>query len=109
MPLSEKKVALSKFPLRLMPYVRKGAVEFSERQGVSLNQFINVAVAEKLAHLEHEEWVASRSKPTKARISRALAVLDKPTRNAPDPDDRMPPGYRSFRRTNENKLLKGRK
>jgi predicted HicB family RNase H-like nuclease len=47
-----RKIATPKFPLRLMPSVRRTAEEFSEKEGVSLNQFINVAVAEKLAHLE---------------------------------------------------------
>ena len=35
---------------------------FRKKEGVSLNQFINVAVAEKLAHLEHQEW-ARKQKP----------------------------------------------
>ena len=58
MPASQKKIAVNKFPLRLMPSVRKVAEQISQREGVSLNQFINVAVAEKLAHLQHEEWLA---------------------------------------------------
>ncbi len=46
MPVSQKKakVTVSKFPLRLMPSVRQGAEKLSAREGVSLNQFINVAV-----------------------------------------------------------------
>ena len=79
-----------------MPSVRKVAEKFSEKEGVSLNQFINVAVAEKLAHLQHEEWLASRPKPTEARISRALAILDRPTPNAPEPGDELPNGYVSI-------------
>ena len=74
-----KKVIVSKFPLRLMPSVRENAENFSQKEGVSLNQFINVAVAEKLAHLQHEEWAANRRKPTPGRIARALEILNKPT------------------------------
>jgi predicted HicB family RNase H-like nuclease len=55
MPTNSKKVTVNKFPLRLMPSVRRVAEDFSQKEGVSLNQFINVAVAEKLAHLQHEE------------------------------------------------------
>ena len=51
---------LKDFHLRLMPSVRRTAEVFSEKEGVSLNQFINVAVAEKLAHLEHDEWLKTR-------------------------------------------------
>jgi hypothetical protein len=60
-----------------MPSVRKAAEGFSQKEGVSLNQFINVAVAEKLAHLQHEEWVARRPKATAASIAKALEILDR--------------------------------
>lgn len=59
MSANQKKSVISKFPLRLMPSVRRVAEDFSLKEGVSLNQFINVAVAEKLAHLQHDEWLAS--------------------------------------------------
>lgn len=98
MQATEKKSASSKFPLRLMPSVRKGAETFSRREGVSLNQFINVAVAEKLAHLEHDEWLARRPAPTPERISRALEILGRRSAVQPAPDDQLPDGYRSVRR-----------
>jgi len=84
-----KKVIVSKFPLRLMPSVRENAENFSQKEGVSLNQFINVAVAEKLAHLQHEEWAANRRKPTPGRIARALEILNKPTGIEPHAEDRL--------------------
>lgn len=90
MAANQKKNVISKFPLRLMPSARKVAEDFSQKEGVSLNQFINVAVAEKRVHLQHDEWLAARPKPTAARISRALAILDRPTQNAPEPGDELP-------------------
>jgi hypothetical protein len=72
-----EKRPIAKFPLRLMPSVRRTAEVFSRKEGVSLNQFINVAVAEKLAHLEHEEWAHGRKRPTEALAARALSLLDK--------------------------------
>lgn len=107
MPTKQRKIAISKFPLRLMPSVRRVAEEFSQREGVSLNQFINVAVAEKLAHLEHEKWLASRPKPTAENRARALAVLDRDTGHAPDPGDELPEGYVSVRNTPEYKKISG--
>ena len=98
MPASQKKVVVSKFPLRLMPSVRRVAENFSEKEGVSLNQFINIAVAEKLAHLQHEEWLAHRPKPSGALIARALDILDRPTGQAPEKDDQLPKSYVSIRR-----------
>jgi predicted nucleic acid-binding protein len=89
------------FPLRLMPSVKRGAETFSEKEGVSLNQFINVAVAEKLAHLEHEEWVRNRKPPTSELAVRALSLLDK-VRNQPvEPGDELPERYRARRRKQE--------
>ena len=82
-----------KFPLRLMPSVRKTAEAFSEREGVSLNQFINLAVAEKLAHLEHDEWAEGRKKPTQRLIDEALSIINKRSRGHVEPDDRLPEGY----------------
>jgi hypothetical protein len=98
MPVSQKKAAVSKFPLRLMPSVRRVAENFSQKEGVSLNQFINVAVAEKLAHLQHEEWLAHRPRASAALIAKALDILDRPTGQAPEKDDQLPKGYVSIRR-----------
>src|SRR5580698_10514895 len=71
MATEARKTAIPKFPLRLMPSVRRTAEVFSEKEGVSLNQFINVAVAEKLAHLEHEEWARNRKQPTNELAGKA--------------------------------------
>ena len=71
-----------------------------------MNQFINVAVVEKLARLQQDEWVESRSKPTRERIARALKMLDRPTGNAPQPGDSLPSGYFSVRCKEEYKQLK---
>jgi hypothetical protein len=106
--VDQEKKPIGKFPLRLMPSVRKVAEEFSRREGVSLNQFINLAVAEKLAHLQHDEWLARRSKPTAERISRALKVLDRSTLTPPLPDEELPKSYRSIRETEEYKRTLGR-
>lgn len=93
MPTSQRKTVVSKFPLRLMPSVRRVAEDFSLREGVSLNQFINLAVAEKVAHLQHEDWVARRAKPTEQAIAKALEILAQPTGHVPEEQDRVPAGY----------------
>jgi len=109
MPSSQRKNAVSKFPLRLMPSVRRVAEEFSQIEGVSLNQFINLAVAEKLVHLQHDAWLAARPRPTAASISQGLAALDRLAQNAPDPGDELPVGYESIRGTDEYKQASRRK
>lgn len=40
------------FPLRLPKSTRLQAIEMARREGLSLNQFIALAVAEKIARLE---------------------------------------------------------
>jgi hypothetical protein len=94
--VNEKKGAPAKFPLRLMPSVRKSAEEVSRREGVSMNQFINLAVAEKLAHLQHEDWLSRRMKPEAANLSHTLAILDRPTDQEQLPGDELPQGYVSI-------------
>jgi hypothetical protein len=98
MATEARKTAIPKFPLRMMPSVRRAAELFSEKEGVSLNQFINVAVAEKLAHLEHEEWAGKRKQPTKELATRALNLLDKAAKKPVQPGDELPKGYRAKRR-----------
>jgi len=98
MATEARKAATRTFPLRLMSSVRRTAEEFSEKEGVSLNQFINVAVAEKLAHLEHEEWIRNRKQPTKELAGRALILLDKAGSKPVEPGDELPKGYRAKRR-----------
>jgi hypothetical protein len=90
-----RKASIERFPLRLMPSVRRTAEVFSEKEGVSLNQFINVAVAEKLAHLEHDEWLRNRKKPNSRAIAKALYTLDHDGEQALEEGDELPAGYRS--------------
>jgi hypothetical protein len=98
MATEARKTAFPKFPLRLMPSARRAAGMFSEKEDVSLNQFINVAVAEKLAHLEHEEWARKRKQPTKELAARALNLLEKASNKPVEPGDELPKGYRVKRR-----------
>lgn len=88
-----------RFPLRLMPSIRKNAEAFSEKEGVSLNQFINVAVAERLAHLEHDEWVHNRKMPNSAKTLEVMNVLDQLGSDLPDRGDELPEGYLPQRRS----------
>jgi hypothetical protein len=108
MPANQKRVSVNKFPLRLMPSLRRVAEEFAQEEGVSLNRFINVAVAEKLAHLQHEEWLACRPKASSDSIAKALQILDRPTRHAPEEVDKLPKGYESIRREYSGKRALGK-
>jgi hypothetical protein len=51
----------SNYALRLQPSLKAAAERMATREGASLNQFINVAVAEKLSALETEEFFRARA------------------------------------------------
>jgi hypothetical protein len=49
------------YSLRLQPSLKAAAERLAAADGTSLNQFINVAVAEKLSALETEEFFRARA------------------------------------------------
>jgi hypothetical protein len=57
----EQKRVLS-FPLRLCPSVRHQATDLARQEGISLNHFISLAVAEKISRMEHETWLRQQGK-----------------------------------------------
>lgn len=63
----------SNFALRLQPSLLDEARKLAEREGVALNQLINVAVAEKLSALRTEDYFAERA--ARGDVGKALAVL----------------------------------
>ena len=54
------------FPLRLCPSTRQQATRLAQHDGISLNHFISLAVAEKISRLEHESWLEQQSKTAPA-------------------------------------------
>lgn len=78
----------SNFALRLQPSLLEEARRLAEAQGVALNQFINVAVAEKLSAMRTERYFAERAK--RADIGRALEILQRAgVGNAPERGDEI--------------------
>lgn len=53
------------YALRLQPSLKQAAERLAAAEGTSLNQFINVAVAEKLSALETEDYFRERAKSGK--------------------------------------------
>ena len=79
---------LSTYPLRLPRSIRAGVERMSKQDGISINQFVSIAVAEKLAMIQAETFFAERS----ARAD--LAAFDKLMRrkggDPPQVGDEMP-------------------
>lgn len=63
----------SNVALRLLPSLLEEARRVSESEGVALNQFINVAVAEKLSALRTEDYFRERA--GRADLAKAKRIL----------------------------------
>lgn len=71
----------SNFALRLQPSLLDEARKVAETEGVALNQFINVAVAEKLSALRTESYFRDRA--ARADIPKALDILRRAGKGKP--------------------------
>jgi len=65
----------SNFALRLQPSLLEEARRIAEKEGVALNQLINVAVAEKLSAIRTEAFFHERSH--RANIPEAMQILER--------------------------------
>jgi len=103
MPAKENQAPPAKFALRMTATLGKEAKQSAAREGVSLNQFINLAVAEKVEYLENEAWIAKRRPITQDQIDRALAVLNRKGTLPPAPGDEIPEAYKAWEREQARK------
>ena len=88
----------SNVALRLQHSLLEGARKMAQSEGVALNQFINVAVAEKLSALRTEEEFEERSR--RAKLGTAKGILRKAGRgNPPLAGDELPAGSKRPART----------
>lgn len=76
----------SNFALRLQPSLLEEARRVAAEEGVALNQFINVAVAEKLSALRTATYFQERA--NRGDIAAAKSVLSRAGANTqPAPED----------------------
>jgi hypothetical protein len=87
----------SNFALRLQPSLLDEARKLAEEEGVALNQFINVAVAEKLSALRTESYIAERA--ARAGVPKALRILKRAgVGRPPVKGDELPPARKGKQR-----------
>lgn len=67
-------MATSNYALRLQASLKSEAEKLAAAEGTTLNQFINVAVAEKIAALRTLDYLKQRAHSGSAKD--ALAILD---------------------------------
>ena len=79
---------MSTMSLRLPESLHEKVRELAEREGISINQLVTTALAEKISALLTQEYLQERA----ARGSREeyLRILDKVPNAEPDPGDELP-------------------
>ena len=93
------------YALRLQASIKAEAERLAKAEGTTLNQFINVAVAEKLAALRTEAYFRERA--ARADIPGALKVLERlGVGNVPLPSDRLPVPPQKKRRAKRRRPAK---
>ena len=86
----------SAYPLKLPNSVKNAAAQLAKADGVSLNQFIAAAVAEKVGSLRAADtFLAERA--GRAKPKDLLRYLRKAPKIAPAPDDEPPARARTGR------------
>jgi predicted DNA-binding ribbon-helix-helix protein len=78
---------MSALSLRLPESLHRKLADVARREGISINQLISSAVAEKMSALMTEEYLAERAKRGSRR--RFAAVLSKIPDVEPDGSDRI--------------------
>ena len=67
---------MSTLSLRLPDSLHKGVKELASREGISINQFVATAVAEKMSALMTEEYLRERAnRGSRERYEAALAEV----------------------------------
>jgi hypothetical protein len=78
---------MSTLSLRLPESLHKQVRELAKREGISINQFVATAVAEKLSALLTEEYLEERAR--RGKRTRFERVMAKVKRRPADPDDQL--------------------
>lgn len=79
---------VSTYPLRLPASLKAAVVEISKEEGTSINQFVAMAVAEKVSAMKTAAFFATRA--AEADIEAALRILRREGGQPPEPEDSLP-------------------
>ena len=77
----------STFPLRLPASLKEAVAKISRDEGTSINQFVAVAVAEKVSAVKTAEFFAAHRDA--ADVEAALRILRRRGGQPPEADDRL--------------------
>ena len=94
---------MSTLSLRLPESLHRRLSEVAEREGVSINQLINSAVAEKMSALMTADYLEARAKRASRRkfdavLAKVADIEPEDVDRAPSPMGRRPPKTRRLKR-----------
>lgn len=75
------------FPLRLPVSLKSALESLSKRDGTSMNQFLVIAAAEKIAAMQTEEFFLERK--SRADRTKFRRILNRKGGEKPRPDDKI--------------------
>ena len=78
---------VSVYPLRLPASLKAAVAEISREEGTSINQFVAMAVAEKISAMKTAEFFTARG--AEADIEAARRLVRRDGGQSPAPDDRL--------------------
>ena len=78
---------MSALSLRLPKSLHEQLRELAQEEGISVNQFVTLAVAEKVASISTIEYLEKRAK--RGSREKLLAILDKAPDVEPEASDRL--------------------
>jgi hypothetical protein len=79
---------MSTMSLRLPESLHEKVRELAEREGISINQLVTTALAEKISALLTQEYLEERA--TRGSRDEYLRILGKVPKTDPDPGDELP-------------------
>jgi hypothetical protein len=83
--------AVETFAIELSQDLRKQAEAICASEDITLEEFVRGAIADRIAHQSHVDWVKSRRPSTQAGREAALKILRRPSSTPPDPGDYKAP------------------
>jgi hypothetical protein len=99
-------VTKANYALRLQASLKREAERAAHAEGTTLNQFINVAVAEKLSALRTAEYFKERG--ARADIGKAIELLDRAGDEVPREGDEITPAAKPRRSRRAERIVRPR-
>ena len=88
------------YPLRLPNGIKEAVAEYAAQEGISMNQFIALAVAEKLSALDTDEFFRVRA--ARANLDAFWEMMNRPGGAPLREGDELPEDYTPLSRPTES-------